>query len=303
MAVLEGKPVAEIVHAEVQKKIAGLRPAAGRPPGLAVIIAGDDPASQSYVAAKEKTARKLGIESRVLRFPATVTRDELLVAVRGLNRDPAVDAVLVQLPVPAHVDSWEILEAMDPAKDVDRFHPFNQGLIQLNRADLFPCTPAGIMRVLDHYGIEVSGMNAAVVGRSFIVGKPMALMLSNRNATVTICHSRTRDLGALLSRMDLVVAAVGRAGFIASDWVRTGAVLIDVGINRVTTEEEFRRFASPAQEEAFRKKGSVLVGDIHPAATAKAAHYTPVPGGVGPMTVAMLMYNTVELFERRIAKN
>ncbi len=217
-----------------------------------------------------------------------------------MNRDPLTDAFLVQLPLPGHLNPWQVLERIDPDKDADGFHPLNQGKVFLNYADLFPCTPAGILRLFDEYGIDLAGRQAMVVGRSFIVGKPLALMLANRNATITLCHSKTHNLGEILRRADLIVVATGRPGLITADMVRTGVVLVDVGTNRIVNPEEFRRFADPALEEKFKKNGYVLIGDIDYRAYAKSSFYTPVPGGVGPMTVAMLMANTLQLYKKRI---
>lgn len=301
MAILDGKLVAEKIQAEVQREVERLKGEKGVTPGLAVIMAGDDPASRSYVNSKSKLAEKLGIRSELVKFPAGVAAADLVRAIAERNADAQVHAILVQMPLPQAMDPWPVIERIAPGKDVDAFHPFNQGLILQNRGVIFPCTPLGVMRLLDHYAIDPAGMSAAVVGRSFLVGKPMAAMLANRNATVTLCHSRTHGLAAILREAQLVVAAVGKPGFITGDMVRPGAVLVDVGINHIEKEADFEKCCPHSQYEAFQKKGSVITGDIHYQAFAKAAHYTPVPGGVGPLTVTMLMHNTVELCKRSIS--
>jgi methylenetetrahydrofolate dehydrogenase (NADP+)/methenyltetrahydrofolate cyclohydrolase len=300
MAVLDGKRVAEEIQREVRGDCERLQKENGIVPGLAVIIAGNDPASRTYVQSKSKLAEKVGIHSVVLELPDNVRQEDVIARIDEFNSDARFHAILVQMPLPGHLDSWKILDHIRPNKDVDCFHPFNQGMILLNRGRIFPCTPSGILRILDHYAIDIAGLNAVVVGRSFLVGKPLAVMLSNRNATVSICHSKTVNLAALTRAADLVVAAVGRPGFITADMVRTGAVLIDVGINHVETEKDFDAFCQPSQYEGFKKKGYAITGDIHFSACAKAGHYTPVPGGVGPLTVTMLMHNTVELCKRSI---
>jgi len=298
MSVLDGKLVAEKIQGELRLEIERLKGEDGTVPGLTVIMAGDDPASSSYVSSKSKLAEKLGIRSELVKFAQDVAAAEVIGAIAAANSDPLVHAILVQMPLPGHLDSWKILDRILPEKDADCFHPYNQGLILQNRAVLFPCTPCGVMKILGHYGIDPCGLNAAVVGRSFLVGKPMAAMLANRNATVTLCHSRTVDLERILREADLVVAAVGKPAFITADMVKPGAILVDVGINRIENEKDFARSCAPSQFESFKKKGYAITGDIHFQAYAKAGHYTPVPGGVGPLTVTMLMSNTVELCKR-----
>jgi methylenetetrahydrofolate dehydrogenase (NADP+) / methenyltetrahydrofolate cyclohydrolase len=263
-------------------------------------MAGDNPASHSYVKSKSKLAEQLGIHSTLLKLPEDVRLEEIIKAIESCNADENVHAVLVQMPLPEHLDSWKILDHIRPEKDVDCFHPFNQGMILLNRSGIFPCTPAGILQILDYYKIDVSGLKIAVIGRSFLVGKPIAMMLSNRNATVTLCHSKTVKLEKITMEADLVVAAVGRPGFIKADMVKPGVILIDVGINRISQEDELVAYCHPSQYEGFKKKGYAMAGDIHFQAYAKASYYTPVPGGVGPLTVTMLMHNTVELCKRSI---
>ncbi len=298
MAVLDGKLVAEKIQLEIGLEIARLRSERGLVPGLTVIMAGDDPASRSYVNSKSRLAEKLGIRSELVKLPESVAAEEIIGVIEARNSDPLTHAILVQMPLPVRLDSWSILDHIRPEKDVDCFHPFNQGLILQNRAVIFPCTPCGVMKILDHYRIDPTGLNTAVVGRSFLVGKPMAAMLANRNATVTLCHSRTVGLAAILREADLVVAAVGKPGFIGADMVKPGAILVDVGINHIDKEADFDKFCPRSKYEGFKKKGSAITGDIHFQAYAKAAHYTPVPGGVGPLTVTMLMHNTVELCKR-----
>jgi methylenetetrahydrofolate dehydrogenase (NADP+)/methenyltetrahydrofolate cyclohydrolase len=263
-------------------------------------MAGDDPASQAYVKSKNKLAGQLGIRSTLLKLPADIQFEEIVKTIEICNADEKTHAVLVQMPLPAHLDAWKILDHIRPEKDVDCFHPFNQGMILLNRSRIFPCPPAGILEILDHYKIDVSGLKIAVVGRSFLVGKPMAVMLSNRNATVTLCHSKTANLEKITVDADLVVAAVGRPGFIKADMVKPGSILVDVGINQITCENDFAAYCQPSQQGSFKKKGYAFTGDIHFEALAKASCYTPVPGGVGPLTVTMLMHNTVELCKRSI---
>jgi methylenetetrahydrofolate dehydrogenase (NADP+) / methenyltetrahydrofolate cyclohydrolase len=251
-----------------------------RPPGLAAVLVGADPASMVYVKRKGLVASRVGFYHRQVDLPVDTTQAELLRIVEELNIDPKIDGILVQLPLPAHLDSQEVLDAISPTKDVDGFHATNAGLLAQGRARFVPCTPLGVMRMLEASGVELSGMNAVVVGRSDIVGKPMAMLLLAANCTVTICHSRTKNLADVVSRADLVVAAVGRPEMVKGEWIKNGAVVIDVGINRVSD-------------------GS-LVGDVeYEAAAAKASLITPVPGGVGPMTIAMLMENTLLSAEMR----
>ncbi len=301
MSVLDGKVVSEKIQQEVVLEIERLKSERGVVPGLTVIMAGEDPASRSYVQSKSRLAEKIGIRSEQVMLPAKVTAEEIAEIIAARNADPLTHAILVQMPLPGHIDAWGILDRISPDKDVDAFHPLNQGLILQNRGCIFPCTPLGVMKLLDHYAIDPAGMDAVVVGRSFLVGKPMAAMLSNRNATVTLCHSRTVNLAAILRDAGLVVAAVGKPGFISAEMVRPGAVLIDVGINHISREEDFDKFCPRSQYEGFKKKGYAITGDIHYQAFARAAHYTPVPGGVGPLTVTMLMHNTVELCKRAIS--
>ncbi len=275
--------------------------AAGVRPGLAVILVGNNPASEIYVRGKVKSSEEVGIYSERLTPAENITTDELLELVLELNHREEIDGILVQLPLPPQVDSKKILMAVDPAKDVDGFHPVNVGFLSTQRSGLVPCTPAGIIEILKRSGIPIAGQEAVVVGRSDIVGKPVAMLLINGNATVTVCHSKTRDLPGVCRRADILVAAIGRAGMITRDFVKPGATVIDVGMNKVTDQAEFARlFAGNAKrEESFRAKGSTLVGDVHPEVAEVAGAITPVPGGVGPLTIAMLMSNTVKAAKLR----
>ena len=269
--------------------------AAGVRPGLAVILVGNNPASEIYVRGKVKTSEELGLYSEKHTPPASITTQELLSLVRSLNERDEIDGILVQLPLPSQIDAKKVLMAVDPAKDVDGFHPVNVGFLSTQRPGLIPCTPAGIMEILKRSGITIEGQAAAVVGRSDIVGKPTAMLLINANATVTVCHSRTRDLPAVCRAADILVAAIGRAGMLTRDFVKPGATVIDVGMNQVTDRSEFNRFfqGNQKREQAFNTKGSTLIGDVHPEVAEIAGAITPVPGGVGPLTIAMLMANTV----------
>src|SRR5215469_12444594 len=298
--ILDGNKIAADIRAEVAAAVRSMS-ATGVRPGLAVVLVGNHPASEIYVRGKVKSSEEVGIYSEKHTPPETATTEELLALVEDLNRRDEIDGILVQLPLPRQVNSKKVLLAVSPAKDVDGFHPMNVGFLSTQRPGLVPCTPAGIMEMLERGGIPIAGQEAVVVGRSDIVGKPMSMLLLNANATVTVCHSKTRDLAGVCQRADLLVAALGRAGMVTRDFVRPGATVIDVGINRVTDSAEFRRlFANnPQREETFRTKGSVLVGDVHPEVAEVAGRITPVPGGVGPLTIAMLMSNTVRAAKLR----
>ncbi len=297
---LDGNKIANEIRAEVAAEVRTLS-AAGVRPGLAVILVGKNPASEIYVRGKVKSSEEVGIYSERLTPAENITTDELLELVLELNHREEIDGILVQLPLPPQVDSKKILMAVDPAKDVDGFHPVNVGFLSTQRSGLVPCTPAGIIEILKRSGIPIAGQEAVVVGRSDIVGKPVAMLLINGNATVTVCHSKTRDLPGVCRRADILVAAIGRAGMITRDFVKPGATVIDVGMNKVTDQAEFARlFAGNAKrEESFRAKGSTLVGDVHPEVAEVAGAITPVPGGVGPLTIAMLMSNTVKAAKLR----
>ena len=299
MEMLDGKAVSVKVIENIKEESIPMIKKAGRPPGLAVVKVGDDPASAIYVRSKEKKAKRLGFRSEVIALDYSVSDQELTSVISMLNNDDGIDGILVQLPLPEKFDTWKYLDMIDPSKDVDRFHPVNLGKIMLGRTDIYPCTPAGVVRMLDEFNIDVTGMSCTVLGRSYIVGKPMASMLTNRNATVTICHSRTKNIPEVISKSDLVVSAVGSPGFVMPAVVKEGAVLVDVGINRIDTLSEAEKFCTPQEIEKFEKKGYSITGDIHPEAYKKSSFYTPVPGGVGLMTVAMLMDNTFRLFRER----
>jgi methylenetetrahydrofolate dehydrogenase (NADP+) / methenyltetrahydrofolate cyclohydrolase len=297
---LDGNKIASDIRVEVAAEVKQLT-LAGIRPGLAVVLVGHNPASEIYVRGKVKNCEEVGIYSEKLTPADSVSTEELLEIVQDLNRREDIDGILVQLPLPAQVDSKKVLMAVDPAKDVDGFHPVNVGFLSTQRPGLVPCTPAGIMEILKRSNIPLASQEAVVVGRSDIVGKPVAMLLINANATVTVCHSKTRDLPGVCRRADILVAAIGRAGMITSEYVRPGATVIDVGMNKVTERAEFDRlFAGNAKrEETFRTKGSTLVGDVHPEVAKVAGAITPVPGGVGPLTIAMLMSNTVRAAKLR----
>src|ERR1700733_507180 len=298
--ILDGNKIAGEIRAEVAAEVETLA-SQGLRPGLAVVLVGHDPASEIYVRGKVKSSEQVGIYSEKLTPPDTVSTEALLELVDDLNRRDEIDGILVQLPLPSQVDSKRVLMAVDPAKDVDGFHPVNVGFLSTQRPGLVPCTPAGILEILKRSNIPISGQDAVVVGRSDIVGKPTAMLLTNGNATVTICHSKTRDLPGVCRRGDILVAAIGRAGMITRDFVKPGATVIDVGMNKVTDRAEFDRLfaGNVKREESFRTKGSTLVGDVHPEVAEVAGAITPVPGGVGPLTIAMLMANTVKAAKMR----
>lgn len=292
--ILNGNAIRDQIYEELSGEITALG-AQGIRPGLAAVLVGDNPASKLYVNSKIAACKKLGLESFLLTPPATISTEALLDIVDQLNRRDDVDGILVQMPLPKQIDSKKILDAIDPAKDVDGFHPVNVGKLVAGQPNLVACTPAGVMEILRRSGITIEGTNTVVVGRSDIVGKPMALLLLHANATVTICHSKTRDLPETVRRADIVVAAIGRAAMITPDFIHPGATVIDVGQNVIIDPAEaqkiFRNF--PEKLESFGAKGTVLVGDCHPDVVQVAGAFTPVPGGVGPLTIAMLMSNTV----------
>ena len=300
--ILNGSAIRDQIYADLRREIEELR-AMGIRPGLAAILVGSNPASAIYVKNKMAACQQLGLFSERFTPPASVTTQELLEQVEELNRRDEIDGILVQLPLPPQVDAKKILEAVDPAKDVDGFHPANLGKLVSLRPGLVPPTPAGVMEILRRSGIPIEGAHAVVIGRSDIVGKPMALLLLHAHATVTICHSKTRNLPQVARSGDIVVAAMGRTAMVTPDYIRPGATVIDVGINRVTDPAEAERlFANfPERLEEFRTKGAVLVGDVHPDVRQVAGAITPVPGGVGPLTIAMLMSNTVKAARLRRA--
>jgi methylenetetrahydrofolate dehydrogenase (NADP+)/methenyltetrahydrofolate cyclohydrolase len=301
--ILDGASVAQAIKNEVAAEIAeyskrGLRP------GLAAVLVGSDSASQIYVSGKVRTCEQLGLYSEKIELPETTTTDELLALVRDLNSRSEIDGILVQLPLPMQVDAAQVLNSVDPAKDVDGFHPTNIGRLTLNESGLRPCTPAGIIELLDRQKIPIKSARAVVLGRSRIVGLPIALLLLHRHATVTICHSRTNDLAAVAREADILIAAIGRTGLVDGSYIKPGATVVDVGMNRVTTEEDLTRFFGddPKRRAAFEKNGSTLIGDVNPREAAEVAGYlTPVPGGVGPLTIAMLMKNTLMAMKMRRA--
>ncbi len=301
--ILNGADVAERIKQAVAARVKELEPR-GIKPGLAAVIVGDDPASRVYVGSKVKTCQTLGLHSEKYELPAQTTTEELLALVEHLNQRDDIDGILVQLPLPKQIEPRRILEAVDPAKDVDGFHSINVGRLVRGEESLLPCTPAGIIEALDHYQIQIEGAHAVVIGRSDIVGKPMAMLLLHRHATVTICHSRTRNLAEVARQADILIAAIGRAAMVTGDFVRDGAVVVDVGMNNVTTADEVNRiFAEseiPKRMESLSKRGYTLVGDVEPRTVAERASWlTPVPGGVGPLTIATLMKNTLRAAEMR----
>ncbi len=298
--ILDGNKMAAEIRTEVAAEVKTLA-ATGVRPGLAVVLAGNNPASEVYVRGKVKSCEELGIYSEKHTPPDTVSTSELLALVNDLNQRDEIDGILVQLPLPPQVDSKKVLLAVDPAKDVDGFHPMNVGFLSTQRPGLVPCTPAGVIEILKRSGIVIAGQEAVVVGRSDIVGKPVAMLLLNANATVTVCHSKTRDLPGVCRRADILVAAIGRAGMVARDFVKPAATVIDVGINKITERVDFDRFfaGNKKREESFLSRGSTLVGDVHPEVAEVAGAITPVPGGVGPITIAMLMANSVKAAKMR----
>lgn len=301
--ILNGRELARTLRDEVAAAVQQLRSQGHRPPGLSVILVGDDPASQVYVGSKEKAAAEAGFHGGTVRLSAEASAEEVAKAIDRLNADDTIDGFLVQLPLPEPLPERELLDRVDPEKDVDGFHPLNVGRLWLDRPSFAPATPSGILELLRREQIELKGSHAVIVGRSAIVGKPMAALLLREHCTVTICHSRTRDLEAVCRQADLLVAAVGRPGMIGPQHVKDGAVVIDVGINRLTERAEVERFF-PGDEkrlETFDRRGSTLVGDVDFNAVAdRCKAITPVPGGVGPLTVASLLVNTLHAARRRL---
>jgi len=298
--ILDGNKMASEIRGEVAAEVKALA-ASGLRPGLAVVLVGSHPASEVYVRGKVKSSEEVGIYSEKHTPAESVTTEELLALIADLNRRDEIDGILVQLPLPPQVNAKAVLLAVDPSKDVDGFHPMNVGYLSTQRPGLVPCTPAGVMEILKRSGIPIAGQEAVVVGRSDIVGKPVAMLLLNQHATVTVCHSKTRDLPGVCRRADILVAAIGWAGMVARDFVKPGATVIDVGINKITARADFERFfaGNKKREETFLAKGSTLVGDVHPEVAEVAGAITPVPGGVGPLTIAMLMANTAKAAKMR----
>lgn len=300
--ILDGKAVAQQIRDELESRIVAVKARLGRPPSLAIVLVGDDPASQVYVRSKLKTAEDEGMGVRLAELPATATLAEVLAVVERFNADPEIDGILVQSPLPKALGPTaerQVFDTIDPSKDVDGFSPLSAGRLVQNRDGFAPCTPAGVIEILQRSDIPIEGQHAVVIGRSDIVGKPMASLLLHRSATVTICHSKTRDLASVARTADILVAAIGRPALVTPAFVKPGAVVIDVGINSITKLEDAQRiFASrPDRLATFQRRGSALVGDVHPDAAEKAGAITPVPGGVGPLTIAMLMANTVKAAE------
>ena len=298
---LDGTATAAEIRDEVGRGVALLRKDAGVIPGLTVVLVGEHPASLAYVRGKEKAAREAGMTSEILRLPASTGDAELLAVVRRLNDDPRVHGILVQLPLPAGVDAQRVLEAIDPDKDVDGFHPSNAGRLLLGLPAVLPCTPAGVIVLLKRHRVALDGKRAVVLGRSNIVGKPMALLLLRENCTVTIAHSKTEDLAAIAAEADILVAAIGRPGFVRGAFIKPGAAVVDVGIHALTDEAQVRALygASEPKLRTLKEKGAIVCGDVHPLEGAlRAGWLSPVPGGVGPMTIAMLLANTLEAARR-----
>jgi len=296
--VLDGAAVANQIRAEVAPQVAAFRARTGRPPGLGIVLVGDDPASEIYVRSKLKSAADSGLRADLERLPADITLTGLLDVVGRLNRSDVHDGILVQSPLPKAMGpdaERQIFDAVGPDKDVDGFHPINVGRLVQNRAHLVPCTPAGVIQLLERSGIAIAGARAVVVGRSDIVGKPMALLLLHRHATVTICHSRTPDLPAVTAEADILVSAIGRPAFITQEFVKPGATVIDVGIASLSDRAVVERLFAPGSKrrETFERRGAITIGDVHPAVEQVAGAISPVPGGVGPLTIAMLLKNTL----------
>jgi len=299
---LDGKAVASQIRADLSDRIAAVTARLGRPPGLTIVLVGDDPASEVYVRNKLKTAEESGMSVSLTRLGSDTPLATVLGTVEQLNDNPKVDGILVQSPLPAALGDdaeQQVFDTISAAKDVDGFSPISAGYLAQNRPGFVPCTPAGVIEMLDRCKVPIEGKRAVVIGRSEIVGKPMALLLLKRNATVTICHSRTKDLPGVCREADILVAAIGRAGFVTPDFIKPGAVVVDVGINRVTDPALAAQLfsAHPKRLAVFEKNGAILVGDVHPDAVDVAGQLTPVPGGVGPLTIAMLMANTVRAAE------
>ena len=298
---LEGASVAGRIKAEVAAEVTRFAER-GLKPGLAAVLVGNDPASEIYVSSKVKACEQLGLYSEKIKLPEDTTTIELLAQVLDLNRRDEIDGILIQVPLPAHIDTNRILNAVDPAKDVDGLHPVSAGKLAFNEPGLRPCTPSGIIEMLDQNGIEIKGAKAVVMGRSRLVGLPMSLLLLHRHATVTICHSRTRDLSATAREADILVCAIGRMAMVDASYIKPGAAVIDVGTNKVTNADDLARLFGddPKRRAAFEKNGYTLVGDVNPrSAMEVAGFFTPVPGGVGPLTIASLMKNTLTAMKMR----
>ena len=301
---LDGVAIGNQIRSEVAPEVAAFTKKAGRPPGLGIVLVGENPASEVYVRNKLKSAGETGMFTELMRLPANASLDDLLSLVDKLNRSDKHDGILVQSPLPdamGHDAERRVFDAVSPAKDVDGFHPINVGYLVQNRATLVACTPTGVIEILERSNITIAGARAVVIGRSDIVGKPMALLLLHRHATVTIAHSKTADLAKLASEADILVAAIGRPGFVTKPFVKAGATVIDVGINRLDTKAAVEKMfpGDAARLAAFEKRGAILVGDVHPDVAEVAGALTPVPGGVGPLTIALLLRNTLRAAQAR----
>ena len=302
---LDGIAAGQAIRAGMRPEVESFTRDAGRPPGIALVLVGNDPGSELYVGSKLKSAGETGIRADLERLPANASVDDLLRLVDRLNRSEVHDGILVQSPLPKEMGpdaERRVFDAVDPAKDVDGFHPLNVGKLVQGRRSLVACTPSGVIELLDRSGIEIAGRRAVVIGRSDIVGKPMALLLLNRNATVTICHSRTADLPSVAREADILVAALGRPGFVTKDFVKPGATVIDVGTTPVSDRAVIEKLFAPGSKRhaAFERRGSLVLGDVHPAVEEVAGALTPVPGGVGPLTIALLLKNTVRAAQERL---
>jgi methylenetetrahydrofolate dehydrogenase (NADP+)/methenyltetrahydrofolate cyclohydrolase len=303
--IIDGKALAETIRKEISNEVQDFFARSGRRPRLAAVLAGDDPASHVYVRNKVKACEQVGIESESHYLPATISEAELLDVLRKLNESDPVDGILLQLPLPKGISKTRALDAIHPAKDVDGLHPWNAGLLVQGRASLIACTPLGVIEALKRYDIPLSGSNAVVIGRSDLVGKPVATLLMHENATVTVCHSKTRNLPEVVARCNVVVAAMGKAGFVTSDFIQEGAVVVDVGTTVLKQESEVTEIfgAGSKKHEDFLAGKTVITGDVHPNAYSKTSLYTPVPGGVGPLTITMLLKNTLTAAKLRHNKN
>src|SRR3954469_3415408 len=302
---LDGTVAGQAIRADVRPEVDAFTRDAGRPPGIALVLVGNDPGSELYVGSKLKSAGETGIRADLERLPANASVDDLLRLVERLNRSEVHDGILVQSPLPKEMGpdaERRVFDAVDPAKDVDGFHPINVGRLVQGRRSLVACTPSGVIELLDRSGIEISGRRAVVIGRSDIVGKPMALLLLNRNATVTICHSRTADLQSVAREADILVAALGRPAFVTEDFVKPGATVIDVGTTPVSDRAVIEKLFAPGSKRhsAFERRGTLVLGDVRPSVEEVAGALTPVPGGVGPLTIAMLLKNTVRAAQERL---
>jgi methylenetetrahydrofolate dehydrogenase (NADP+) / methenyltetrahydrofolate cyclohydrolase len=298
---LEGKPVADRIREGVKGEVARLKESLGEIPGLVGVLVGDNPASQSYLRMKEKACQSLGLAGRILTLAADTPPDRLKAAIDGLNADEAVDAILVQLPLPKGFDTQAVISWIDPRKDVDGIHPWSLGLLVQNEPGPRACTPLGCLELIKSTGVSIEGKDVVIIGRSLIVGKPLAAMITNENGTVTICHSKTRDLAKVAARADILIAAMGKPGFVGPEFVKDGAVVIDVGSNSVSDKDVVRKlFGEDAKRfKEIDERGYTWIGDVQPRVIDKAAWMTPSPGGVGPLTIAMLMRNTLDCFKRR----